>query len=120
MGSLLIHFKTMIKALLIVICLASSSASSSCLLGDGDRGVELICPEYPGTGATLCCGHSVNRHCCTQDEFEKEKQANQMSFKLFYDTVVIKNRFKYEKTKQKIFRMKDGVKEPNSRYITGI
>ena len=59
--SLLIHFKTMIKALLIVICLASSSASSSCLLGDGDRGVELICPEYSGTGATLCCGHSVNR-----------------------------------------------------------
>ena len=29
-----------------------------------------------------------------------------MSFKLFYDTVVIKNRFKYEKTKQKIFKMK--------------
>ena len=51
----------MIKALLIVICLASSSASSSCLLGDGERGVELICPEYSGTGATLCCGHSVNR-----------------------------------------------------------
>ena len=51
----------MIKALLIVICLVSSSSSSRCLIGDEELGVELICPEYTATGATLCCGHSVAR-----------------------------------------------------------
>ena len=49
----------------IIICFLKQSdafeTNPNCWLGNEEFSVDLICPEYTGTGEIFCCGESHNR-----------------------------------------------------------